>query len=240
MNLRIFILGGGRFGTHLATRLSEFGAEVILADKSAQRVEDLAEDGFHAVQLDADDEAALKQANVQSADAVVVAIGENMQASILATLLLKEMKVRRLITRAVDEKHAQVLEKLGADLVLLPSRDMAYRLAERLRARSLSDRLPITDQYQLAHVRLGPRLHGSKLADARLPAEFRITVLLISRPLATEGADPGEKLAPKTKDMEPEPHLVLQQNDILVVSGLRENIDRFEQKCGLEDTLSQR
>ena len=83
--------------------------------------------------MDAEEHDALKEAGVQEADAVVVSIGGNMQGSILTTLLLKELKVKKLIRRAPDSKHATVLEKLGADVVVLPTRDMACRLAERLR-----------------------------------------------------------------------------------------------------------
>lgn len=229
MAQRIFIIGGGRFGTHLALRLSEFGTELVIADRDAKRVAELAEDGFHAVQLNADDSDALKEANVQAADVVVVALGESMEASILCTLLLKELKVKRLIARAIDVKHAQVLEKLGADLVILPSRDMAYRLAERLRARSLSDRLPISDQYQLAHVRVGHELLGRKIGDLKLPTEYGITVLLILRPQAAANESEPE---PKPEDIEPTPNVKLRDDDILVVSGLRQNIDRFEAERG--------
>lgn len=220
MSQRIFILGAGRFGTHLASRLCEFGCEVVIADSNPKRVEDLAEEGFNAVETDADDPLALKSAGVQEADAVVVAIGENMQASILATLLLKELKVRKIVCRAIDVKHAQVLEKLGADLVVLPARDMAYRLAETLRAGSLSDRLPISGEYQLAHIRLGPGLSGRTLEQARLPQAFSITVVLISR---SKGED-------KVKDYEPTANFKLAENDVLVVVGRRDRIDRFEQE----------
>jgi trk system potassium uptake protein TrkA len=117
MAQRIFIIGAGRFGAHLATRLSEFGCEVVLADKNADRVEDLVQDGFHAVEMDAEDQDALKEAGVQEADAVVVSIGENMQGSILTTLLLKELKVKKLICRALDARHATVLENSGRHAV---------------------------------------------------------------------------------------------------------------------------
>jgi trk system potassium uptake protein TrkA len=232
MALRIFILGGGRFGSHLATRLCEVGCEVVLADNNPKRVEDLSEDGFHALEMDADDETALKEAGVQQADAVVVSIGENMQASILATLLLKELKVRKLIARAVDVKHAQVLEKLGADLVVLPSRDMAWQLAESLRSGVLSERLPISGEFQLAHVRIGSALDETTLAAARLPDKFGITVVLISRekPRSNTGEAPRE--SEDRKDFEPHPDFVLQAGDWLSVTGHRERIDKFERQCG--------
>lgn len=225
MAQRIFIIGAGRFGVHLATRLSEFGREVMLADKSADRVEDLVQDGFHAVEMDAEDQNALREAGVQEADAVVVSIGENMQASILATLLLKELKVKKLICRALDARHATVLEKLGADLVILPTRDMAYRLAERLRDNAGSDRLQLQGDYQLAQIRIGPALHGQTLAEAGLRERFGVSVALLTRP-APNG---------KTETIEPRPDLILTLHDLLFVSGWRDKINKFERECGLPE-----
>ncbi len=225
MAQRIFIIGAGRFGVHLATRLSEFGSEIVLADKDAKRVEDLVQDGFHAVEMDAEDQDALKEAGVQEADAVVVSIGENMQGSILTTLLLKELKVKKLICRALDAKHATVLEKLGADLVVLPSRDMAYRLAERLRDNAGSDRQELCGNHQLAQIRLGPPLHGKTLAESSLRERYGVNVVLLTRP------GPSQKL----EAIEPTPDLTMALNDVLFVSGLREKINKFEKECGLPE-----
>ena len=225
MAQRIFILGAGRFGAYLAGRLSEFGSEVILADRDPDRVKDLAQDGFHALELDAEDEEALKEAGVQEADAVVVSIGENMQGSILTTLLLKGLKVKRLICRALDAKHATVLEKLGADLVILPSRDMAYRLAERLRDNAGSDRQELCGEYQVAQMHLGPPLHGQTIAEAGLRENYGINVILLTRPAA----------GGKFDAFEPRPDLRMALHDTLFVSGQREKINQFEHDCGLPD-----
>jgi len=225
MNQRIFIIGAGRFGTHLASRLSEFGCDILLADRDEKRVEDLTQDGFHAIEMDAEDDDALREAGVKDADAVVVSIGENMQGSILTTLLLKELKVKKIICRALDVKHATVLEKLGADLVVLPSRDMAYRLAERLRDNAGSDRQELCGNHQLAQIRLGPPLHGKTVAESSLRTRFGVNLVLLTRP----GKDA------KVIALEPVPDLTIALHDLVFVSGLRENINRFERECGLPE-----
>lgn len=222
MPQRIFILGAGRFGVHLATRLSEFGCEVVIADRKALVVKELAEDGFHSLEMDVEDEAALKEAGVGEADAVVVSIGDNMQGSILATLALKGLKAKKIVARALDTKHAQVLEKVGADLVVLPSRDMAYRLAERLRDAAGSDRQPITADYQLAHIRLGPLLQGKTLAELTLRERYHVNIVLVIR------TKPGAE----SKCLEPEPSVSLSRNDVCLVVGTRERINLFEHECG--------
>jgi trk system potassium uptake protein TrkA len=228
---RIIILGAGRFGTYLGSKLSEYGCDVLLADHDSNRVKELAEDGFHILEADVEDEDALKELGVAEADAVVVCIGENMQGSILATLALKELKAKKIIARASDAKHAQVLEKVGADLVILPSRDMAYRLAERLRDAARSERQLLGGEYQLAEVRLGPKLHGQTLAAAQLPQLYRITVVLIARP----GKNPRPDKDNPSEPFEPRGDFTLKTNDTVMVVGRRENINRFEKDCGAKN-----
>jgi trk system potassium uptake protein len=228
MTQRIFIIGAGRFGAHLATRLSEFGCEIVLADKDADRVEDLVQDGFHAVEMDAEDQDALKEAGVAEADTVVVSIGENMQGSILTTLLLKELKVKKIICRALDARHATVLEKLGADLVVLPTRDMAYRLAERLRDNVGSDRQQLCDDHQLAQIRVGAPLHNKTLAEAALRERYHVNVVLLTRTNAK-----GETTA-----IEPTPDRAMLRGDMMFVAGRRENLNRFERERGESATAS--
>ncbi len=227
MAQRIIILGAGRFGLHLASRLSEFGCEVVLADHDPDRVKELAEDGYHIFEMDVEDEDALKELGVTEANAVVVCIGENLQGSVLATLELKELAVKKIITRARDLKHAQVLEKVGADLVILPSRDMAYRLAERLRDNARDERHPLSGGYQLAEVRLGPVLDGQTLRAAQLPQRFKVTAVLITRPHAQDPKKEPEVL-------EANAETTLAANDILLVVGKRENINRFEADLGIK------
>lgn len=224
MAQRIIILGAGRFGLHLASRLSEFGCEVVLAERDAARVKELAEDGFHIFEMDVEDEDALKELGVAEADVVVVSIGENLQGSVLATLALKQMQVKKVITRALDAKHAQVLEKVGADLVVLPSRDMAYRLAERLRDNARDERHPLVGGYQIAEVRLGPILADTTLIEAKLPQRFKITAVLITR-------NSGK---PEPEVLEPSGELRLMDGDRVFVVGKRENINRFEVEFGIK------
>ena len=221
MAKRIFILGGGRFGTHLATRLSEFGCEVVLGDDNAERVKDLSAAGFHAVEMDANDEIAIRESGALAADVAVVAIGENMQASILATLMLKQQQARRVVARAVDAKHAQVLERLGADEVILPIRDMANRLAERLRDGAEGERTPLAGAFLLAEITLGPKLDGQLLDPARFRDSHDVTLLLLKQAAGT-GATVREV----------EPGLVLHAGDVVWALGTRERLNRFEREFG--------
>lgn len=224
MAKRIFILGGGRFGVHLATRLCEFGCEVVIADDNAERVKDLAADGFHAIEMDANDETALKDSGALTADVTVVAIGENMQASILATLLLKQMQAKNVVARALDLKHAQVLERLGADEVILPIRDMAYRLAERLRDDAEGERHPIAGAYLLAETTLGPKLDGKTYDLAQFREEFDLNPVLLKQ------ADGNRAVIREIKGK-----ITLHAGDGLWLVGTREALGSFEGEYGPED-----
>jgi trk system potassium uptake protein len=221
MAKRIFILGGGRFGSHLATRLCEFGCEVVIGDDDAERVKDLSAEGFHAVEMDANDEAALKESGALTADVTVVAIGENMQASILATLLLKQHHAPRVISRALDMKHAQVLERLGADEVILPVRDMAYRLAERLRDGTEGERYPVAGGFHLGEVALGEKLAGQHLDSRRLRDDFGVNAVLVQQ---IDGA--------RVVVREADAGVELSGGDVLWVIGTREKLNKFERECG--------
>jgi len=224
MAKRIFIVGGGRFGSHLATRLCEFGCEVVIADDNAGRVKDLAADGFHALEMDGNDEDALKESGALTADVAVVAIGENMEASILATLLLKQLQAKKVIARAVDLKHAQVLERLGADEVLLPIRDVAYRLAERLRDDTEGERYPITGEFHLAEIELGSKIGGEPLDPVRFREDHGVTAVLVKQ-------FEGDRAVVREASAD----VWLHAGDILWVVGTRDKLNRFERDCGRAD-----
>ena len=214
------MIGAGRFGTHLAARLSEFGCEIVIADKNGERVEDLVQDGFYALVMDAEDQDSLEEGGVQEVDAVVVSIGENMQGSILATLLLKELKVKKLVGRALHAKHSTVLERLGEDLVVLPTRDMAYRLAGQLRDNIGSDRQQLSEDYQLAQIRVGAPLHDKTLAEAAPREHYCVNIVLLAR----------ANRAGKSAVLEPSPERVIRKGDMLFVAGWRANLNRFERE----------
>jgi trk system potassium uptake protein TrkA len=198
------------------------GCDVQIADSNARLVQDLAEAGFRAIRIDADDPGDLRAAGVPDADVVVVAMGENMQASILAVLTLREMGVKRLIGRAINDKHAQILTKLGADQVVSPARESAMRLAEQIDAGSRGERHPIDGEFHLGQVRLGAKLAGVRLEDAALSRKYKLTPVLILR------TDAGGN----RKQEMPSPEYVLHEGDQIYVAGHKDDISTFEDKCG--------
>ena len=139
------VLGLGRFGSSVARSLCELGHEVLAVDRDEKLVENIAPDVTQAVQANAVDEDALAELGVQNFDAAIVAIGTDIRASILATVLLKEAGVPKVLAKAVDDLHARVLYKVGADRVIFPERDMGQRVARSLVAPNILDLMALSD-----------------------------------------------------------------------------------------------
>jgi trk system potassium uptake protein TrkA len=147
-------------------------------------------------------------------DAVIVSIGADVQESILTTLLLKEMGVKKVVSKAVNELQARVLEKVGADLVVRPERDMAVRVARSLASRNVVDMLELSPPYLVEEVSVGPKLSGRSLSDLDLRTRFGVNVLLIKR---------DSQLL-----ITPTPETQLEEGDVLVVVGEKQGLARLE------------
>jgi trk system potassium uptake protein TrkA len=207
---RIGIIGAGRFGTALAEDLVRRGAEVILLDSDKDIVQRLAGMLTKAIQGDATNAHVLEETGFEGCDAVVVAIGTDMESSILATMNLKELKVPRIIAKAGTDLHGKVLERVGADQVVYPNRERAQRLARSLLARSPVDYFEIAHGVGIIEISAPPDLVGHSLVESEIRKKYGITVLCIKRP----GKDD------KTKQIaSPSGDEVIEAGDILTVFG---------------------
>src|SRR6185312_6010110 len=133
----------------VANALGEMGYDVLAIDSNEQRTQEVAEMVTHAVTADSTDEDALRALGIRNFDVVVVAIGEDIQASILTTLILKDMGVPVLIVKAKNELHGKVLSKIGADKVVFPERDMGFRVAHHLISPNILDFIELSDDYSI-------------------------------------------------------------------------------------------
>jgi trk system potassium uptake protein TrkA len=145
MSKRQFIvIGLGRFGTSVAETLYSSGNDVLAVDFDEETVQNISDRVTHAVQVDANDENSLRALGIRNFDCAVISIGSNIQASILATLLVKELGVKYVITKATNELHAKVLYKIGADRVVFPERDMGVRVAHNLVSSNILDYIELS------------------------------------------------------------------------------------------------
>ncbi len=207
---RIGIVGAGRFGTALSESLVRKGAEVILLDSDKDVVQRMSSILTKSIQGDSTDSHVLEESGFQECDAVVVAIGTNMESSILTTMNLKELGVPRIVAKAGSDLHGKVLERVGADQVVYPNRERAQRLARSLLARSPVDYFEIGEGVSVAEVSAPPELIGKTLIESEIRKRFGITVLCIKR------AGKNDKL---TQITSPGGEEVIQSGDILTIFG---------------------
>jgi len=166
------VIGLGRFGSSVARTLAKMGYEVLAIDGDEERVNDIAEDVTCAEQVNVLEEKALKSLGLRNFDTVIVAIGQEIKASILVTVMLKEMGVSRIVTKAMDELHGRVLEKVGADIVVFPERDMGVRLAHTLVSRNIIDQIHLSSDYSIVELIAPAKFAGETLERLALRQKY--------------------------------------------------------------------
>jgi trk system potassium uptake protein len=215
MKRQFVIVGLGRLGISMVGTLDSLGHEVLAIDKREDVIQDLADDlpDVHLVAADATDEDALRGLNVDGFDAAAVMMGENhVEASILATATLEEIGVPKIVARATDSIHARVLEKVGADRVIQPERQIGAQLARTLASPVLLDYIDLGDDEALIEARVPREWLDKSLAELDLPQRMGLTVMALK-----------PKGAPGTL---PQGDAVLHQGDVLVVGGAKADLDR--------------
>jgi trk system potassium uptake protein len=209
------VIGLGRFGTSVATTLFKTGYEVLAIDASADRVQKFSNEVTHVVQADTTDEGALKALGIRNFDVVVVAIGEDVQANVMTTLSLKEMGVKFIVAKARNELHGKMLEKIGADRVVYPERDMGVRVAHNLMSTNVLDYIELSPDLSLVEVSTPMELVGQSLAEANLRAKYGVNVVAIKR---------GDRLI-----LPPLPSEKIVTKDILIVVGGNSGVNKLEE-----------
>lgn len=209
------IIGLGRFGSSLLTSLIEAKQEVLAIDNDPQQVEDYMDVATHAVIADAQDEEALVDLDLASFDHVIVCIGHNQQASILTTILLKDLGVQDVIAKAETKLHARVLEKVGADRVVRPELEMAERLAENLMSPNLISYVDLGDQMAIAEIKIANlNFSNQSILKLNIRQNYGLNVVAI-----------------KSQDevvVNPGPDTIIQIGDVLTVVGKKADVHQFE------------
>lgn len=214
---QVAVIGLGRFGFHVARQLHEAGHDVLAIDIDARNVEAIADFSSRAVVLDARDKERLDALGIQDFDVVVVSLGERVDASALVALHLKEIGVRRLITKAGSEDHGKLLELIGVNQVVFPEREAAERLARHLSSPNLLDYIHLGDEYSLHEMAPPASFLGKSLQELQLPARFNVQVLAI-RDALTEKVQVNPGADSQIKD-----------SDALLLLGRNEDLARIKQ-----------
>lgn len=210
---QILILGLGRFGSAVATTLAELGCEVACVDTDGRRVQALAPLVTQAMLLDSTDREALTQLSVRDFDVAVVAIGADVEASILTTANLAELGCSEIVAKAMTLAHARILEKVGAHRVIFPEHEMGVRLGNALAGTNLIDYMELDPRYAVAEIRCPGEVAGRTLAEANVRGRYGVIVLCVKS---------GEEV-----DVIPDADRRLERSDVIVVAGPTKDIDRL-------------
>ncbi|MCS4472926.1 TrkA family potassium uptake protein [Clostridium botulinum] len=207
-------MGLGRFGTSVAKTLYTLGNDVLAIDSSDDIVQSISDSVTHSVQMNATDENSLRALGIRNFDVAVITIGSDIQASTMATLLVKEMGVKYIIAKANTEIHAKVLYKIGADRVVFPERDMGVRVAHNLVSTNILDYIELSPNYSIAEIVTPKIWHGKTLNELNIRANYGINVVALKR---------GEEI-----NVSPVAEDTIESGDIIVAIGSEEDLTKVE------------
>jgi trk system potassium uptake protein len=208
------VIGLGRFGGSVCKELDKMGHEVLAIDINEERVNNFAKFATHAVVANATDENTLLSLGIKNFDHVIVAIGDNIQASILCTLLLKELKVKQVWVKALNQYHHKVVEKIGADRIIHPEHDMGIKIAHYLASEKIIDYIELSPEYSIVEIMATNKVSNKSIAKLNIRAKYGCTILGIKR---------GEDVI-----VSPTPDQLILENDIIIVVGANTDLKRFE------------
>ena len=193
MSKSFIIIGLGRFGVSTARMLTTLGHEVVAVDKRADRVNAVKDVILHTVQADSTDERALSQLGVRNFDCVVICIGDDIRASVLTTVLCREMGAKKIVAKAQDDLHQKLLIKTGADRVVQPEHDGGIRLARSLVAEGVLDSLDLSEEYCINEIEVPHNWIGRSLAQIDVRNRYGFSIIAIRRDGHVAGnIDPNE------------------------------------------------
>lgn len=208
------VIGCGRFGSSVAKSLYSLGYDVLAIDQDEEKIQEISDSVTHAVQADVIDESTLKALGIRNFDVVVVSIGSDIQASIMATLIAKELGVKTVIAKAQNELHGKVLYKIGADRVVFPERDMGVRVAHNLVSSSILDYIELAPDYSIVEIAAFQEWENKTLKELRLPIRYGINVMAIKR-------DKEVNISPYADD-------IILKDDVLIVVGSNKDLNKLE------------
>ncbi|PWJ39226.1 potassium channel family protein [Sediminitomix flava] len=225
MTQKFAVIGLGQFGSAVARKLSHEGAEVLAIDKNIDRIEIIKDEVAFAVALDSTDGKALKAQSVQDMDAVLVAIGENIEGLLLTVVQLLELNIKRIIARVVSPQQKIILDKLGVSEVISPEDAMGEAIAETLLNPHMHSFLSLPDNHQIADVSLPIRLIQKTVGELDFEENYNLELLAIKRTYET--TKDGHRYRQQHLIKKIRSDIELEAQDELVIFGLDEDIETF-------------
>ncbi len=214
MGKQFAVFGLGSFGKSVALTLQSFGCDVIAVDNCYEKIQDIADSVSYAMCGDVTEPEFMKTIGARNLDGAVIAVSENLEAAIMATMISKEMGISYVLVKAMDEMQGKILEKIGADSIVYPEIDMGERVAKKLISTEFIDWIELSPDYSLTEKLLPKQWEGKSLAELRVREKYGINVIGI--------------LKEDKMDMALDPSKPLQPDDMLFIIGKNSDLEKFK------------
>lgn len=222
----IAVIGLGNFGSTVARELTDKGVRVIAIDEDRERVEEIKESVAYAVTLDSMDGSALKSVSIQDVDAAVVCIGDDVEANLLTTLLLKKLRVKKIWARAINPLQQEILKTLEVDEIINLEEQMGRAIARSLASVNVTRHIPLSPGHSIAEVKIPQSLVGKSLREIKPREDYNVNVVAV-KTLIPAINDAGERTFEEKVDDVPPADEKLSEDHVLLVSGSDRNIEKF-------------
>lgn len=209
------IIGCGRFGRSVAVTLAELGHEVLVIDKDEDTINEISTSVTHAVSADVMIEGTLKSLGIHNMDEVIVAMGSNFEASLMATAVAKENNVKTVIAKVSDKIHGRIMKKVGADRVIIPEKDSGIRLAYNISTSNILDYIEVSDDFSIMEVKPPKSWIGRSLAQLDIRNNYGVTVVAVKEEEVNE------------INVNPQPSYIFDESDIILVLGKYKKIEEI-------------
>ncbi|MCB6201500.1 potassium channel family protein [Extibacter muris] len=214
MKKQYAVFGLGSFGSSVAVTLQNLGCEVVVVDNRMERIQEIADDVSYAIQADMQDQEVIRSLGARNLDGVIIAVSEDMEASVMATIISKELGVPYVLAKARNEMHAKILRKLGADAVVFPERETGERIAKNLVSTNFADWIALSPEYSITEVAVPESWSGKSLQELDVRRSHDVSVV---------GVVTGDKV-----EVNPDPNRPLGRDMVLILVGANEALENFQ------------
>ena len=214
MTKQYAVFGLGSFGSSVAVTLQNLGCEVVVVDNRMERIQEIADDVSYAIQADMQDQEVIRSLGARNLDGVIIAVSEDMEASVMATIISKDLGVPYVLAKARNEMHAKILRKLGADAVVFPERETGERIAKNLVSTNFADWIALSPEYSITEVAVPDGWTGKSLQELDVRRSHDVSVV---------GVVSGDKV-----EVNPDPNKPLEQGMVLILVGANEALESFQ------------
>lgn len=214
MKKQYAVFGLGSFGMSVAVTLQNLGCEVVVVDNRMERIQEIADDVSYAIQADMQDVEAIRSLGARNLDGVIIAVSEDMEASVMATIITKEQGVPYVLAKARNELHAKILRKIGADAVVFPEQETGERIAKNLVSTNFADWIALSPEYSIIEVAVPEGWIGKSLKELDVRRSHDVSVV---------GVVDGEKV-----EVNPDPEKPFEKDMVLILVGANEALENLQ------------